>query len=400
MSALPGKSILIIVENLPVPFDKRVWNEATSLSDAGYRVSIISPKGKGYERSYEEIGNICIYRHPLPMEARGMAGYILEYSAAMFWELFLTVKIFCTKGFDVIHACNPPDTIFIIGLIFKCFGKKFVFDHHDINPELYVAKFGRYDFGYRIMMILERLTFMSADLSIATNQSYKEIAVGRGHMRPERVVIVRSGPDLRKFQPVAPDSGLKRGCKFMVAYLGVMGSQEGLNYLLDAVRFIVHDRKRTEILFVLIGSGPEAPLLKRYSKQLDIEQYVQFTGRIPDEELITYLSTADVCVNPDVANDMNEKSTMNKVLEYMAMGKPIVQFDLREGRFSAQDASLYAKKNDPVNFALKILELLDDPQKRERMGRSGRERIENSLSWEYSEKELLSAYQSLFSGHV
>jgi glycosyltransferase involved in cell wall biosynthesis len=392
----PGKRILIIVENLPVPFDKRVWNEANALTRAGYHVSIISPVGRGSEARREIIDGITIYRHPLPHEGDGALGYFVEYSAALFWEFTLAVRVFLTSGFDAIHACNPPDTIFLVGLPFKLLGKKFVFDHHDINPELYVAKFGKQGLLYRMVRFLERLTYMTADISIATNESYKEIAVSRGRMDPGKVFIVRSGPNLKKFQPVAPQEGLKSGRRHLVGYVGVMGKQEGLNYLLDAVRVIVAERGRKDIHFVIIGSGTEFDEVRDYAAELGIAPHVQFTGRIPDAELIAYLSTCDVCVNPDVANEMNDKSTMNKIMEYMALSKPIVQFDLTEGRRSALDASLYARKNDPVDFADKILELLDDPARRDAMGRFGRERVENCLSWDFSERVLREAYARLF----
>lgn len=394
--ASPGKHILIIVENLPVPFDKRVWNEANALTRAGYKVSIISPVGKGAEKRREEIDGISIYRHPLPGEGNGALGYLVEYSVALFWELFLAVRIYFRTGFDAIHACNPPDTIFLIGLLFKIVGKKFVFDHHDINPELFVAKFGRKGMLYRLILLLERLTYRTADISIATNESYKEIAISRGRMDPGKVFIVRSGPNLKRFRPVPPQERLKDGRRHLVGYVGVMGKQEGLNYLLDAVKILAETNGRTDILFVIIGSGTEFEEIRKYAADIGVEPYVRFTGRIPDENLIAYLSTADVCVNPDVANEMNDKSTMNKIMEYMALGKPIVQFDLTEGRRSALEASLYARRNDPADFAAKTLELLDDPERREVMGRYGKERVENCLAWEFSERVLCEAYATLF----
>jgi glycosyltransferase involved in cell wall biosynthesis len=396
--ASPGKRVLIIVENLPVPFDKRVWNEAQALTRAGYVVSVISPVGKGYEKRYEEIDGIAVYRHPLPAEGSGPLGYAVEYSAALFWETVLAFRVFFTRGFDAIHACNPPDTIFLIGLLFRLFGKRFLFDHHDINPELYIAKFGRKGFSYYLMILLERLTFMTAHVSIATNSSYREIAILRGKMRPENVYIVRSGPDLQKFRPVPPQESLKEGKRYLVGYVGVMGKQEGLNYLLDAASHVLHDRGRSDVLFVIVGSGTEFGAIREYAKKLGLNRHVRFTGRIPDRELLAYLSTADVCVNPDVANEMNDKSTMNKIMEYMALGKPVVQFNLTEGRRSAQEASLYARRNDPIDFADKLLFLLDSENLRHRMGKYGRERVESVLAWEYSEKVLLEAYRALFNG--
>jgi len=392
---LHGKRVLIIVENLPVPFDKRVWNEARALTGAGCRVTVICPIGKGYDRRHEVLEGIEVYRHPLPAEGSGPLGYALEYSVALFWEAVLAFRVLVRSGVDVVQACNPPDTIFLIGAAFRLLGKKFVFDHHDINPELYIAKFGRKDIFYGLMVLLERLTFLTAHVSIATNESYREIAVRRGKMPDERVFIVRSGPDLRRFTPVHPDPRLKEGRPFLLGYVGVMGKQEGLDLLLKAVKHIVVERGRTDVLTVVIGGGTEFEAIRRLAEDLGLTDHVRFPGRIPDDELIAYLSTADVCVNPDVANEMNDKSTMNKIMEYMALGKPVVQFDLTEGRRSALKASLYARRNDPVDMAEKILELLKEPQKRQEMGTFGRRRVETELAWEYSERELLRAYRHL-----
>jgi glycosyltransferase involved in cell wall biosynthesis len=389
------RRVLIIVENLPCPFDRRVWQEATTLTAAGYRVSIICPKGPGYERSFEIIDGIAIYRHALPVEAAGVCGYIVEYCWALIAEFFLSLKVLRQRGFDVIHACNPPDTIFIIGVFYKLFGKKFVFDHHDINPELYEAKFKRRDFFYRVMLALERWTFRIADVSIATNESYKRIAIERGGMPPDRVFVVRSGPDLQRLKIIPPVAALKHGRKYLVGYVGVMGKQEGIDLLLEAVRHLVHEKQRRDIHFGLIGGGTELESLRALAQRLGIADYVTFTGRVADHDLLAMLNTADICVNPDIANEMNDKSTMNKVMEYMALGRPIVQFDLTEGRVSAQEASLYARKNDPVDFADKIVALLDDAERRERMGRIGRQRVQDILSWEQEAPRLLHAYEAL-----
>lgn len=396
MSENKSRRVLIIVENLPVPFDRRVWQEANTLREAGHEVSIICPIGKGHEARHEVINGISIYRHPLPVEASGAAGYALEYSMALFWEFVLAWRVFLTRGFDVIHACNPPDTIFLIGRFFKLFGKKFIFDHHDINPELYEAKFGRRDFFYRLLCRLERWTFQAADVSIATNESYRRIAIERGGMDPERVFVVRSGPDLRRLKIVPPVESLKKGRKYLVGYVGVMGKQEGIDYLLRAARLVVNDMKRTDVHFGLVGGGTELEDMRTYAATLGIGDYVTFTGRVPDQQMLEMLNTADVCVNPDVANEMNDKSTMNKIMEYMALGKPVVQFDLTEGRFSAQEASLYAEKNNELDLARKIIQLLDDPEARARMGRFGRNRVETELEWQYEVPRLLRAYDAAF----
>ena len=393
-----GRRVLIVVENLPSPFDRRVWQEATTLRDAGYLVSIICPTGKGFERRHEILDGIAIYRHPLPLEASGAFGYALEYSAALFWEFLLAWRVFLTRGFDVLHACNPPDTIFLVGGFFKfLFRRKFLFDHHDINPELYEAKFGRRDLFYRLMLLCERLTFATADVAIATNESYRRIALERGRMKPDRVFVVRSGPSLERLRIVPAEPRLKQGRRFLVGYVGVMGKQEGLQYLLQAARHIVRERQRKDVHFGLVGGGSELENLRRLAIELDVADYVTFTGRAPDEELLAMLNTADVCVNADEFNAMNDKSTMNKIMEYMALGKPIVQFDMTEGRFSAGAASLYAKPNDAVDMAEKILELLDDPPRCAAMGRLGRERVETELAWPHEVPKLLAAYAALWS---
>ena len=398
MKASAGKTrrILIIVENLPVPFDRRVWQEAKTLTNAGYQVSIICPRTEGFMAKYEFLEGIHIYRHRLPIEAKSSIGYILEYSAALFWQYVLAWKVLLRRGFDVIHACNPPDNIFLIGLSFKLLGRKFVFDHHDINPELYLAKFGKKDVFYKVLLALERLTFWTADISIATNESYKQIATKRGRMDPERVFVVRSGPNLDRLKILLPDESLKKGRKYLVGYVGVMGKQEGIDYLLRAIKYIVVEMGRKDVHFGLVGSGPAIERLKDYAEELGVSDYVTFTGRVPDKDMLEMLNTADVCVNPDVANQMNDQSTMNKVMEYMALGKPIVQFDLKEGRFSAQRASLYAERNNEIDLARKIIQLIDDPDLRQEMGGYGWARIQDELAWKYEEPKLLAAYDALW----
>jgi glycosyltransferase involved in cell wall biosynthesis len=388
--------VLIIVENLPVPFDRRVWLEAQALRDAGYRVSVICPKMKGFTRSREELDGISIYRHPLPYEAdRHALGFLLEYGLAFTWELLLAWKVYLTHGIDIIHACNPPDNIFLVALTLRIFGVKFVFDQHDINPELYIAKYHRTGPLYHVLLWFERMTFKTAHMVISTNESYREIAIRRGGKRPGQVHVVRSAPDITSFRPVAPEPSLKRGRQYLVVYLGVMGKQEGVDLLLEAARHIINHRRRTDISFTLVGSGPERPALEALALELGLSEHVVFTGRIPDEELLRHLSTADICVNPDLVNEMNDKSTMNKIMEYMAVAKPIVQFEMKEGRYSAGEASLYARPNDPIDFADKILQLLDDPAARQRMGAYGRERMETALDWRFSKAALTNAYSQL-----
>ena len=392
------RRVLIIVEDMAVPFDRRVWQEAKALDEAGYWVTIICCTAKEYPRRHEVLDGIEIFRHTLPLEARSRFAFLIEFAAALFWETILTFRVFVSHGFDVIHACNPPDLIFLTALPYKVLlRKKFVFDHHDISPELYVAKFARKDFFYYLLVALEWLTFKTADASIATNESYREIALRRGGMNPDHVFIVRSGPDLNRLRIVPADPALKGRFKYLVGYVGVMGQQEGLSYLLRAIHHIVYNEHREDVRFVLIGSGPELPLLKKEVTQLGIDHYVVFTGRVSDAELNRLLCSCDVCVNPDEANHMNDLSTMNKIMEYMALAKPIVQFDLKEGRVSAQDASLYAERNDPVDFARKIVELLDNPALRARMSERGRQRVESVLAWHHQKANLLACYEQLFS---
>jgi len=387
--------VLIIVENLPCPFDRRVWQEARTLAAAGYQVSIICPKAPGYEEGFVQIDGIDIHRHRLPTEADGVLGYALEYSVALAMEFWLSLKVLFGRGFDIIHACNPPDTIFLLGGFYKLFGKKFLFDHHDINPELYEAKFGKRGLGRRLLIALERMSFSTADMVISTNESYRQIAIDRGGKNPEDVFVVRSGPDLSRIRQVPANPALRKGRKYLVGYVGVMGKQEGIDLLLQAVQLIVHHLKRTDIQFGLVGGGTELPAMRELAKQLGVAEYVTFTGRAPDAELLEMLNTADICVNPDRANEMNDRSTMNKVMEYMALAKPVVQFDLTEGRVSAGDASWYARPNDVADLAQKMVALLADENQRIHMGAVGRQRIEQVLAWQHEAPRLLAAYEHL-----
>lgn len=391
--ALKGRRVLIVVENLPLPFDRRVWLEARTLAAAGAVVSVICPSGKGYDTPYEQLEGVHIHRHPL-IEASSTAGYLKEYISALIAETRLAWRIFFGAGFDVIHACNPPDLIFLVALPFKLLGRKFIFDHHDINPELYEAKFNKRGLFWRLLVMMERLTFLAADVSIATNESYRRIAIQRGKMKPEKVFVVRSGPDVGHLKMTAPNPALKNGRRFLVGYVGVMGEQEGIDLLLEAIAHIVRGLGRQDMQVCLIGGGPSLPALKALCSTMGLDAYVTFTGRAPDDLMFEMLSTADVCVNPDKVNPMNDLSTMNKIMEYMAFEKPIVQFDVVEGRVSAQGASLYAAKNDPLDFAAKIVELLDDPERRAEMGRQGRRRLLRDLSWQTQISSLIAAYQT------
>jgi glycosyltransferase involved in cell wall biosynthesis len=390
--------VLIIVENLPVPFDRRVWSEATTLRAAGHAVSVICPKGRGAEKSFEILGDIHVWRHKLPIEARGAAGFALEYGSALFWEFLLSFRVWFAQGFDVIQACNPPDLIFLVAAFWKLFGVRFIFDQHDIGPELYEAKFGRRDVLWKLRCRFERLSFALADVSIATNNSYREIAIARGRMAPHRVFVVRSGPDLARVRERPPDAKWKSGRDNLVAYVGVIGAQEGLDLLLESVAHIVNARRRRDVQFAILGAGPELENIQALARAKHLDEFVTFHGRVDDETLFSVLSTADVCVNPDRPNVMNDKSTMNKIMEYMALGKAIVQFDLTEGRFSAQDASLYGCNTDTADFGERILELLDNPGRRREMGAFGQARVRDVLAWPHEAPKLLAAYAAALGG--
>jgi glycosyltransferase involved in cell wall biosynthesis len=390
------RKVLIIVENLPVPFDRRVWREATALHKAGYEVTVLCPKGKGYERRYERLDGIHIYRHPIPREGNRALAYVWEYVCALAWEFFYAWWIYLRRGFHVIQGCNPPDDIFLVALPFKLFGVKFIFDHHDVNPELYFAKYERYDLLYKAQVFLEKLTFRFSDVVMSTNNSYKDIAVGRGKVRSEDVFVVRNGPDLKSFDAVPPKPSRKRGRRYLVGYVGNISVQEGLDILLDVAEYI-KGLGRSDVYFTCVGRGPGLAPLEKAVRERNLEDMVEFTGRVTDSELLEILSTADVCVNPDKPCPMNDLSTMIKIVEYMALGKPIVQFDLKEGRFSAQRAALYANEgNRVVDFAEKILWLLDHPEERQEMGDFGRKRVREELAWEFSVANLLAAYEQAF----
>ena len=390
-------AVCIIVENLPVPIDRRVWQEARTLRDAGYRVSIICPKGRGFEKDRETLEGIEIYRHSL-WEASGPLGYFVEYAWALAAEFLLSLRVYARTRFRVLQACNPPDTIFLIGLFFKLFGVHFIFDHHDLNPELYEVKFQRRDWGYKLVCWAERLTYRTADVAIATNESYRDVALERGGFLRERTFVVRSCPDLDRIRKSAPQPELKEGRRFLVVFLGVMGHQDGLDLLLESIALITNPGNRQDTLFVLIGSGPELPRLKVLASQKGIEAVTRFTGSLPDEEVSAYFSSATLGVAPDRATPMNDKSTMNKILEYMAFGLPVVLYDLTEGRRSAGDAALYARLDDPEDFARQICRLLDSESLRSELGARGRRRIEESLNWENEKRALLEAYRTAMGG--
>jgi len=380
--ALPAR-VLHLSENLTLPFDRRVWMELNALHAAGHDVLAL----------------ILVWCYPPPPPTSGFLSYVWVFAYCWLQTLRLTFRVFALRGFDVIHSANPPDTFWAIALPFKAAGVKFVFDHHDLCPELYLSRFGERRAGslpHRALQWLERMQFACADLVISTNESYRQVAIERGRKRPDQVRVVRSGPSHERFATVdAPDPALKRGKRFLVAYLGVMAPQDGVDHLLRAAHALVREHRRDDVGFTLIGAGDSYEELKALSCSLGLDGVCRFTGRVPDAEVESILATADVCVSPDPRNPLNDVSTMNKVLEYMACGKPVVCFDLREHRASAGEGALYAEPNRDDDLAAQIARLLDDPALRERLGAYNRRRFLDTLAWEHNAGTLLNAYEGL-----
>jgi glycosyltransferase involved in cell wall biosynthesis len=334
----------------------------------------------------------------MAMEGNSPLGYVWEYGCALFWEFLYSWWIYLRRGFHIIQGCNPPDDIFLVAVPFKLLGVKYIFDHHDTNPELYLSKFERRGFFYKTQVWLEKLTFHFSDVVMSTNNSYKDIAVRRGGLASEDVFVVRNGPDLEVFKPAPSKPDLKYGKRYLIGYVGTMSTQEGLEILLDVADYI-KGVGRTDVHFTCVGGGPGLATLRQMVEDKNLADSVNFTGRISETELLDVLSTADVCVNPDKPCEMNDISTMIKIMEYMALAKPIVQFDLKEGRFSAQEASLYSSNHNQVaHFADNILWLLDHPEERKRMGEFGRRRVEKELAWEHSVENLIAAYAKAAKG--
>ncbi|WP_299471900.1 glycosyltransferase family 4 protein [uncultured Roseibium sp.] len=388
--------VLIIVENLPVPFDRRVWQEATALREAGYEVSVICPTGKKHTLLEETLDGIHIYRHNLPLEASGVLGYLAEYSAALFHEMRLSIKVLRKHGFDVIHACNPPDLIFLVAAFHKLFfGKKFLFDQHDINPELYEVKFGKKGFFHKLLTIFERCTFKLADGSLATNETLKDRAIDTGKMPPEKVWVVRSFPDIGRFKRTEPDKTAKRGRRYLAGYVGIMAEQDGVEYLVRAMDHIVNVEGRDDIGCIIIGDGPDYDRLRALSAELNLTEHVEFAGYVSGQPLLEKLSACDIGVIPDPSNVCNDKLSMNKVFEYMALGMPFVQFNLEQAKIDAGDAAHVVEESTPESLAQGMMDLLADPERREQMAAYARDRAQREFHWEIEKHSMLDAYRTL-----
>src|SRR5215469_12811561 len=389
--------ILMLLENLPFPQDLRVFREASALSSAGYRVTVICPLAKG-QPSREIIHGVRVYRYPAPAEANGFLTYLWEYLYSMAASFALSMVVFFREGFDAIHAHNPPDSFVFIALLYKLFGKRFIYDHHDLSPEMYAARFrgGGRPMVYRALVWLEKVSCRRADHVIVTNESYKKVALERGRVPQARITIVRNGVDLgRVMAPVEPDPALRQMGKTIIGYVGLLGVQDGPDYLLRALHYLIHGLRRTDFYCVVVGFGDALEKLKALAQELSLQDFVRFAGPVFGEDLRRVLSAADICVDSSPANPYTDRSTMVKIIEYMSLGKPIVTFDLPEHRFTARSAAIYVVPNDEHAFARALAQLMDDPGRRMSLGTYGRERLKTELAWEYSIPNLLSVYRSV-----
>lgn len=399
MQTNAGKRILMLLENNNYSHDTRVRREARTLAEAGYQVTVIAPRQKNAKRP-PETGHpgIKVYEFPTPPGGSGVLSYIGEYAFAVSCMFLLSLIVWRREGFDVIHAHNPPDILFAIAAFYKPFGKKFIFDHHDVAPEMFAIRFGteRAPWVYKLMLWAERLSCRMADHIIATNDSHKEIAVTRGGASPVRVTVARNGPAEHRY-PVPPDPELRSRAGTILGYVGIMAPQDGLDYLLRALHHLVYTLERSDVLCVLIGKGDSIPELKKLTSQLGLDNHVWFTGWVSDEDLLKYLCSTDICLVPDPSNAFNDRCTMIKIMEYMLLSKPIVAFDLPEHRVTAGGAAVYAANNDELEYARQIGFLIDNPDQRIVMGRIGRERIDTRLDWSHQKEHLLAAYAKVTS---
>lgn len=386
---------VIIVENLPVPFDRRVWQEANALKEAGFDVSVICPKNEQHPLAFEEINGIAIYRHALPLEASGKLGFLFEYASALFHETRLLLKIALTRGFDVVQGCNPPDLIFLVAAPYKLFGKKYVFDHHDLSPELYAAKYERHDFFHRLLLMAEKLTFRFADRVISANDTYRDIAITRGGKAPEDVTTVYSVPDRQKLRRVAPDEKLRAGAQVVLGYVGIIADQDGVDHLVRMMRHIVHEAKKHSVRAVVVGDGPALASVKELAQALDVADSITFTGYLRGLDLMAAISTFDIGIIPDPVNEYNDKISMNKVFEYSALGIPSVAYDLSETRRLLGQAGTFAGDPTPEGLAKAVLPLIDDERLRHELGRRAGKLAEEKFNWDSEAEKYVAAYQGL-----
>ena len=388
--------MLIIVQNLPVPFDRRVWLECQTLADAGYEVAVVCPKGTD-DPSRAVLEGVELYKYRPYAPGGSKASFVAEYLYSFLATFWLSLQAARKGRIYAVQACNPPDIFWPIGLAFRAlFGSRFVFDHHDLCPELYESRFPDGPKAvHSALLFLERRTVATADHVIETNDSYRAVDIERNGAAPQRSTVVRSGPDPNRLKPVAPVPELRRGRRYLVAYIGVMGPQDGVDIAIQVADFVVHELGRRDISFTLMGSGDSWQDLLALRDKLGLENYVEMTGRVPDETVAAVLSTADVGISPDPKNPLNDLSTMNKTMEYMAFALPVIAFDLRETRVSAGEAGVYATPNDVHEMAELLVELVDDEDRRKTMGAAGRARVERELAWQHQAVRYRGVYDSL-----
>jgi len=394
-----AQRVLIIVQNLPVPFDRRVWLECQALVSAGYQVTVVCPKGSG-DPAYEVVDGVRLYKYKPYAPGGSKLSFVTEYAYSFLATAWQVVKARRRGRFAVIQACNPPDIFWPIAMAFRIIeGTKFVFDHHDLCPELFQSRFPDGPrLPYRALRALERRTHRAADHVISTNDSYRDIALARSGKQAADVTVVRTGPDPQRLRRGPADPAQRRARQFLAAYIGVMGPQDGVDIVIRAADIVVRELGRSDISFTLIGSGDCFDDLVALRDELGLTGYVEFTGRAPDELVTRILSTADVGLSPDPKNPLNDLSTMNKTMEYMAFELPVVAFDLRETRVSAGEAAVYVKPNDVRDYAAAIVDLMDDEPLRARLGKIGRARVEQELAWSHQERAYLDVYHRLIRG--
>jgi glycosyltransferase involved in cell wall biosynthesis len=397
-----NRSVVIIVENLSVPFDRRVWRECKALQDAGYKVSVISPKGIGTDReSFTRIDGIAIYRYAIPQANGSFPSYMLEYGVALLMSLWLMVRVLFREGYSVIQICNPPDLLIFAAIPFKLLGKKIIFDQHDLCPEIYRAQKGPGGGQFqnaveRALLFFEGITYRLSNVVLVVNESCRRIAVGRGRKVDSEVFIVRNGPSLHEIRSIEPNADLKRGKRYLLSYVGMMGAQDGVDLLLESVAKLVVARGQIDFHVRIMGGGTVLGDMKRYAERLGIADVITFTGHIPYPEVLEGIASADVCLCPDPKNALSDRCSLVKVTEYMSLGKPVVAFELDEVKYSAGGAAIYALSNDAIDFADKIHQLLEDENLCEAMGAIGRRRVVEFLTWEHSKEALYLAYGSAF----
>ncbi|MET1052309.1 MAG: glycosyltransferase family 4 protein [Mycetocola sp.] len=390
--------VLIIVQNLPVPLDRRVWLECQALVARGYRVSVICPKGPG-DPARQRIDGVDIYKYAPAHEAKGLPGFAWEFAYSWVRTAWLSLKVRRHRRFDIIQACNPPDTYWLLALLWRASGVKFIFDHHDLNPELFISRFGEprgvlKSLEFRSLLWLERRTFRAAHRIISTNESYRAIAIRRGRRSPDDVTVVRSGPDTTQMRPIHPERP-RAADEINLVYLGIMGPQDGVDQALLVIDELVHRRGRTNVKATLLGFGDCLEGLKEQTTDLRLDDYVTFTGRVNRVEIAEHLSRADIGLCPDLKTPLNDLSTMNKTMEYMAYGLPAVSFDLLETRVSGADTVLYVPSGDITAFADAVERLIDDPQLRAELGRKARTRVATLLDWRPQSAAYISVFDEL-----